>query len=298
MSSTSKSDVVFAPKVWSDHISAYVDRKMGLGQLGMINNTLTAKTGETVSFPFWKSIGDAQEPAENEALAVAPLADDSYNVTVKEVGKAVGWKDAAVRKSSASRAEQETEAQKQIAQKLAEKVDKDIITTINTNGAYFQGFTAAAAADTLNVRSLLTAKILGFGDKHEEAVAVAMHSYNFLDMMTDATAGFLKADATDPLFRTPGFQGRLLGMAVFTFDSLPQATDIGGKKVFNVFMMKQNSFGIYKGSEMNVEKDRDILTRETIIAATMWYGVLSLHGKSDTTDRRIVRATFATSVSA
>ena len=31
--------------------------------------------------------------------------------------------------------------------------------------------------------------------------------------------------------------------------------------------------------EMLVEKDRDILHREDVVAATMWYGTLSLHGK-------------------
>ena len=68
-------------------------------------------------------IGDAQEPLENEGLVEA-LQDDAFSVTVKEIGKAVGWKKKAKRKSAASEGSQESEAQKQIAQVLAERLIK------------------------------------------------------------------------------------------------------------------------------------------------------------------------------
>lgn len=299
MGATQSSDVSFVPKVWSDHINAYFDRKMGLGQLALVDKTLTAEPGETANFPYYKKIGDAQEPGETEGLEVEALQDDSFSVTVKEVGKAVGWKKKAKRKSAASEGSQEAEAQRQIAQVLAEKVDKDIITTINANGASVAGFVATLNTQTANVRDLMKSKITGFGDKSDQAVAVAMHSLDFMAMFTDTTAGFLKADATDPLYGAPGFMGRLLGMAFFVLDTMPEvAGGIASKKAYQHFIFKANAFGIYMAEEMMVEKDRDILHREDVVAATMWYGTLSLHAKVASDDLRIIKGAFVTELSA
>ena len=305
MSSTLSTDVAFVPKVWSDHISAYFDRKMGLGQLALVDKTLQGKPGDTVHFPYFKSIGDAQEPTQTEGLEVEALQDDSFSVTVKEIGKAVGWKDKARRASAAnpsgikSNGTQEAEAQSQIARVFAEKVDKDIITTINAGGASSAGYVATAAANTASINRLLESKIIGFGDKQDQAVAIAMHSLDFLALMTDSTAGFMKADANDPFYNAPGFMGRLLGNALFVLDSMPVVVGgIDGKRAYQHFIFKANAFGIYMAEDMAPEMDRDILHRETVVSATMWYGTLSLHAKASADDKRIVKGAFTTSLSA
>lgn len=304
MASTGTGDVAFVPKVWSDHINAYFDRKMALGSIALIDKTLESAPGETVHFPYFKAIGDAQEPGEDDGLEVRPLQDDAFSCTVKEIGNAVGWKDKARRKSAANpsginpNSKQEAEAQRQIARTFAEKVDKDIITTINTNGAYAAGYVATTAADTMKVSKLLESKIIAFGDKHDDAICVAMHSLDFLNLMNDSTAGFLKADATDPMFGLPGFQGRLLGMALFVLDTMPRATDIESKKAYYHFIFKANPFGIYMAEDMQPEMDRDILHRENLVTATMWYGVLALHAKVSADDKRIARGLMSTNIAA
>lgn len=299
MGATQKSDVNFIPKVWSDHINAYYDRKMGLGQLAMMDKTLVAERGETVNFPYFKKIGDAQEPTESEGLEVEALQDDAFSVTVKEIGKAVGWKKGSLRKSAATQDKHESEAQSQLATVFAEKVDKDIITTINAAGASTPGFIATLITDKMTVVGLLKSKITGFGDKMDQSVACAMHSLDFLSMMSDSTAGFMKADALDPFYGAPGFMGRILGMALFTLDTLPEvAGGIAGKKAYQHFIFKANPFGIYMAEEMLVEKDRDILHRENVVAATMWYGVLSLHAKVSVDDKRIIKGAFVTELAA
>ena len=298
MGATRASDVSFVPKVWSDHITAFFDRKMGLGQLALLDRTLTAEPGETVNFPYFKAIGDAQEPAESEGLEVDPLMDDAFSVTVKEIGKAVGWKDKSKRKSAASAETQEAEAQKQIARVFAEKVDRDIISTINSVGNYVAGYVATANTELATINRLLQSAITGFGDKQDEAVAIAMHSQDFLSIMTDTTAGFLKADANDPFWNAPGFVGRLLGKALFVLDTMPEvAGGIAGRRAWQHFIFKANPFGIYMAQDMQVEKDRDILHRENLVAATMWYGVLGLHEKVSADDERVVRGAFVSALS-
>lgn len=296
--STKSTDVKFSPKVWSDHITAYFDRKMGLGQLALVDRTLMAQPGETVNFPYFKAIGDVEEPTEDQGLAVDKLTDDSFSVTIKEVGKAVGWKDKAFRVSAAGpdKGKQEGEAQSQIARVFAEKVDKDLIATMNL--AHTPGLIATTAAQTSNIRDLYKSKIIGLGDKQDQASAIVMHSLDFMNLLTDSTAGFLHADASDPMYGTAGFMGRLVGTAVFVLDTVPQAPNVDGKKAWYHYFLKPNAFGIYMAQDMIVEKDRDILHRENVVAATMWYGTLNLHGKVAANDYRIVRGVFSSGVNA
>lgn len=302
MGATKSTDVAFVPKVWSDHINAYFDRKMALGQLAVVDKTLQGAPGETVTFPYFKAIGAAQEPAQDEGLEVEALQDDTFSCTVKEIGKAVGWKDKARRKSAANKGgikdngKQEAEAQRQISKVFAEKVDSDIITCINTDGAYTDGFVGTTAAShTANAQRLLQSKITAFGDKSGDAIAVAMHSQDYLRMMNDSTVGFMKADANHPFYNVPGFMGTILGMSLFVLDTMPAVSGgIDSKKAWYHFIFKANPFGIYMAEDMQPEMDRDILHRETIVAATMWYGVLSLHAKIASTDYRIARGAFTT----
>lgn len=298
MGARSTSNVGFTPKVWESHIHAYRDRKMALGQLAMINRKLQGAKGTTVDFPFYNKLGAAQRPTENEGLVVEPLVDSSFQVTVQEIGKATGFKDSSDMASADE--DHEKEAQMQLGELFAEAIDEDIISLLANASNYDTAFTAASAGDVMNVGNLMSMKITGFGDKQDKAIAVAMHSLSLLSLLKDSGTGFLKADATHPFHGAPGYQGLLagLGLAVFTLDSMPRVSDIGSKKTYAAYVFKPNPFGIAFKQEMKIEKDRDILMREDIVAATSWYGMLSLHKKISTDDKRILRGTFTTEVNA
>lgn len=292
MSATQSSDFVFTPKVWKDHIRAYFDKKLVFGAVAAKDDSLTAAPGETVNFPYFKAIGAVEEPAEDEGLTVDKLQDDSFSCTVKEVGKAVGIKKKAFKKSAATKEKIIAEIQQQLARVHAEKVDADLVTEINTSGNYVQGFTATAAAtDYMNVRTLLAAKIGGFGDKMDQSVAVQMHSLQFLDLMKDTTAGFLKADALDPFWGMGGFMGRVLGMAVFVSDQIPAGSTIDSKASKHAFIHKVNPYGIIMKQDMELESDYDILAREWVFTSNEWYGVKSFHAKVASNDYKTVRMT-------
>ena len=297
MAATISTDFAFEPKVWKDHIAAYFDDKLLFGAVAAIDDTLTGQPGETINFPFFETIGDVEEPAETDALSVDNLSDDSFQATVKEVGKAVGVKKKAF-KVSATRTEriiQEITAQ--MGRRHAEKIDSDLIAEVNTAGNYEEGFLATAAADVMNVRNLMRAKVVAFGDKQDEALAVHMHSLQFLDLTIDNTAGFLKADALDPFFRTPGFQGRLLGMAVFVTDKTPQlGAQIDGKDAYRAFFHKIDPYGFIIKQDMELDADYDILNREWVFASNEWYAVKSFHKKISPLDRKTGSLTTTVSV--
>jgi hypothetical protein len=297
MAATVAADFQFEPKVWEDEISAYFPKKLVFGQLALINNTLMTKPGLTVDFPFFEAIGDAEEPAETDSLAVDNLTDDSFSATVKEVGKAVGIKRKALMKSAAEQDRIFSEIQMQMARVIAEKVDADLITEVNTSGNYVQGWTSVDT-EKCSINRILNGLITGFGDRQDEAVALIMHSQNYLDLMTDSTAGFLKADANDPFWNMPGFMGRLLGKALFISDQCPRGSDVSSKKTYHAYAMKVNPYGIMMKSSPIVESDYDMLAREYVFGATQWYAVKGFHGKVAASDKRVCRMTFQTALTA
>lgn len=296
MAATVAADVLFNPVVWKDHIQAYFDQLLVWGASATRFDDLVAAPGETLTWPYFKAIGAAEEPAEAAALTVDALGDDSFASTVKEVGKAVGFTDKSLIVSAGSKERIFGEAQRQIARRLAEKVDQDIITEVSAGANHIEGYNGAAAPDTMSIVNLNKGKIGGFGDRHLESAVVYMHSKQFQDLLNDSTAGFLQLDANDPLARVAGVSGRLLGMAVIVSDLCPVTTDgiAVGVDSYDAFIMKPNAHGLnIKKDFGDFESDRDILARETIVSMTTWYANKGFHAKVDAADLRISRVRTA-----
>lgn len=293
--STLAADFAFEPKVWQDHVDAFFRRKLVFGAFALTDDTLTAAPGETVNFPYFKKIGDAEEPLEDEGLAVDKLQDDAFSATVKEVGKGVGVKMKALRVSAARRERVFSEIQSQIGTVHAEKVDRDLVTEIVT--ASQEVYTQASPATLMNIKILADMKFGGFGDRGNEASVTFMHSLQYNDLLQDDTAKFLQADANDPAALVAGNVGVLLGMNIIVTDNVPEiAGGIGGKKAYQAITIKPNAYGFMTAENPLIERDKDILHREWVFAGTQWYAVKNFHSKVATDDLRISTAVAATSV--
>lgn len=274
MPATISADFAFAPKVWQDHIMAYFDRKLVYGAFALRDDSLTAQPGLTQNFPYFKKVGAAQIPAEDEGLIVDNLADDSFNVTCVEVSKAVGVSKKAFKTSAARTERIIQEVQEQIGRVMAEQVDADLLTALASSST--TGYLSAAGNSygTMNIRNLNIGKVVAFGDKHKDSVVCFMHSMQFLDLMTDTTAGFLVANALDPMFMVEGFEGRLAGVALISVDTLPKNANgqINSKNTWDSFICKANAYGFMVKQEMELESDYDILHRQWVFAGDQWYG--------------------------
>jgi N4-gp56 family major capsid protein len=280
MPATVAADFSFAPKVWQDHIMAYFDRKLVFGAFALRDDSLTAEPGLTQNFPYFQKIGAAEKPAEDEGLQVDQLTDNSFSVTVGEVAKAVGVTKKAFYSSAARRERILQECQEQLGRVIAEQIDADLLTVFSASGAYSTGYTSSnSQADFMNIRTLNKGKIIAFGDKHKDAQVLFMHSHQLMDMLADTTAGFLVANALDPMFLVEGFEGRLNGMAIVVDDNMPLnvAGQLNSSNVYDAFIHKRNAYGFMVKQDMEVEQDYDMLHRQWVVAATEWYGCLSFH---------------------
>lgn len=277
MSYTAAANFVFSPVVWQDHIMAYFDRKLVFGAFALRDDSLVSAPGTTQTFPYFKKVGAAQKPAEDEGLNVDNLSDDSFTVTVSEVSKAVGVSKKAFKVSAARTERIIQEVQEQIGRVMAEQVDADLLTALTASST--TGYTSAAGNSygNMNIRNLNSGKIVAFGDKNKDAVVCFMHSLQYLDMMTDTTAGFLQANAIDPMFMVEGFEGRLAGMAIITNDNMPKNTggQINSKDNYDAYVCKANAYGFMVKQDMELESDYDILHRQWVFAGDQWYGCRS-----------------------
>lgn len=280
MGATVAADFVFEPKVWKEHIAAFFRDKLTFGAIAMSDDTLTSEPGESINFPYFKQIGAVEEPAENASLTVDNLSDDSFSATVKEVGKAVGVKKKAFKKSAARTERIISEITSQIGRRHAEKVDSDLLTEFSTSG----NFTNANVGAGPTVEKINTGKVTVFGDLHQEAMALQIHSLDMLAVMNATSNGFMKADALDPMYRVPGFTGRLLGMAVFENDKVTQGA---------CYAHKVDPYGYILKQDMELESDYDILAREWVFTGNQWYAVKSFHAKIASNDLKTAKITFA-----
>ncbi len=293
MGATTSADFNFTPKVWKDHIMAYFRRRLVAGAFALQDDTLKSEPGTVINFPYFKKIGDAQVPAEDEGLEVDKLSDDAFSVSIAEVSKAVGVKKKAFKTSAARTEEIISEVQRQIGRVMAEKIDKDLITEFSTASNYVDGYVGATTADKMTVSNLNTGRITAFGDLFKDAVVCFMHSLQFLDLMNASASGFLQANALDPMFLVEGFQGRLLGMAIVVTDNLGTAALSSSGTGHQAFIHKENAYGFMVKQDMEVESDYDILHREWVFTGDQWYGVKSFHAKVSAQDLKTARLVTA-----
>lgn len=304
---TESADFVFEPKVWSDHSMAYFDKKLVYGAFALRNDELEAEgKGVVVNFPYYKSIGAAEDLTENVAMGVDNLKDDSFSATVFEKGKAVGVTETAFMESADTQSGVMSEAQRQIGRVLAEAVDMELndeITSFNgnkkgpigveTNQAKYDnmlmGFQATKAEDKFNIRNLAIAQKRGFGDKSSDAKVIFVHPMQTLDSDLDTQSGFLKADANMPYSAINGFIGMLKNMAIIESESVKKLpAKIGGKDAYLAHMHKVNSYGIIQKKDVTFKLGEQILNRQVIVRANQWYGVKSFHAKINSDDTKAV----------
>lgn len=296
-------DIKFEPKTYSDHVKAYFDTKLVLGAFAVRNSDLMGEgKGLVVNFPYYNTIGEAEEPEENEKVGIDNLTDDSFNTSVFEVAKGVGFSQKSFLSTADSKAGMIEEGMSQIGRRFAERVEKKLLEEIFTysgtptgspgltEASYNNmviGYKAAKATDVMNPRIFLEARELAFGDKADETAVCFMHTLQLLDLMTDTTSGFLKADANSPWNFLGGFQGTLFGTPIIRYDGVPKASaQVANTDAYVAHFHKANAFGIIEKEDVTMTEDFDAAARKYFVVGNQWYGVKSFDRKIHSLDNK------------
>jgi N4-gp56 family major capsid protein len=256
---TLKSDMI-VPEVFGDIVTAKFKGKLVIANFALTDTTLVGNPGDTVHFPKWNPIGDAEDLEEDVAMVPEVLTSSDADATVKEVGKAVVISDQALLSSIGDPLD---EAGAQVGKVVARKIDADLVSEAVTNCP------EGRVVDTNDefYEKVADAKSL-WGDEAEEISVLLVHSKMYTALLKDAN--FISADKYPAGVLITGAIGTLYGVPVMITDRVPYDTETG---IATSIMLERNALGYITKRAPIVETGRDILKRNTIITTNVHYAV-------------------------
>lgn len=260
MAQTQLSNLV-NPEVMADMIQAELPNLIRFAPLADVDNTLVGRPGSTVTVPKWAYIGDAADVAEGQPIPLDEMATSTDTFSIKKAGKGVELTDEAV---LSGYGDPIGEAQRQISLAIANKVDNDALVAL-------QGATqtyATPAGSGLTVAELDNA-IQVFGDEELENMILLANPKDAAVLRADAAEQWTRASELGDRILSSGVFGEVLGAQVARSNKLAEG---------EAYLVKSGALGLYMKRDVQVESDRDIVNKTTVITADQHYGV---HIKDD-----------------
>lgn len=124
MNDTTKLANLIDPEVMAPMISAKIPNAIVATAFAKIDTTLEGQPGSTITIPYYKYIGDAEEVAEGVEQGTAQLTTDTDTYTVKKIVKDVELTDEAVLSGYGNPV---GETNSQLAKAIASKIDNDVM---------------------------------------------------------------------------------------------------------------------------------------------------------------------------
>lgn len=271
---TTASDLI-QPEVWGPALRDAILGKAVMVPLVTTDPSLEGNPGDTINFPKFGYIGDAEDLTEGVAMETRKLTMTSSSATIKEVGVAVEMTDTAI---LTSLGQPQDQALQQIGLAQSRKLDADV---------------RAAAEDTSDTSPLVAtgtgggvfswdafrAGILPLGDEWNPAdfSGLIIHSKQHNDLLGDDN--FQSVDKFGPgAVIQRGQVGSIAQVPVFVSDRATAVTDVDpdvadNQAGYNALLIKKGAITLAYKRRPVVEKDRDILARTTVVATNVHYAV-------------------------
>jgi N4-gp56 family major capsid protein len=248
------------PQVMADMISAELPKKIKFAPLARIDRTLAGQPGNTITVPKYAYIGDAADVAEGVAMGTTVLTASTTQATVKKAGKAVEITDESV---LSGYGDPVGEANRQLLMSIAAKVDNDAVTALGN------ATLTHTAASVISYNNIVDA-IDKFAEEDDEPKILFIHPLQ---------KGTLRKDpqfiANVPNAYMEGVIGEIAGCQVVASAKVQQrdttATPDGIMDVYDNLIVKPGAIDIYLKRDAQVETDRDILAKTTVISADEHY---------------------------
>ncbi|WP_425203987.1 N4-gp56 family major capsid protein [Priestia megaterium] len=242
------------PEVMADMISAELPNKIKFAPLARIDSTLAGQPGNTITVPKYAYIGDAEDVAEGVAMGTTILTSSSTQATVKKAGKAVEITDES---ALSGFGDPVGNANDQLLKSIAAKVDNDSVTALGAA-------TLTHAAGAVVSYNAIVDAIDKFEEEDDEAKILFIHPLQ---------KGTLRKDpnfiANVPNAFMSGVIGEIAGCQVVASGKVP-----ADATTYTNFIVKQGALDIYLKRDVQVETDRDILKKSTVISADEHYTVV------------------------
>ena len=127
MANEIKKENVIIPEVMGEMINAKIEALAKLTPYAKVDTTLQGVAGDTKTIPSWNYIGDAEDVAEGNEVALTQMTASTKKFTIKKAMKAVGITEEA---RLSGLGDPIGQAEYQLAKSIIGKVDNDILTAV------------------------------------------------------------------------------------------------------------------------------------------------------------------------
>lgn len=241
------------PQVLADMISAELEDAIWFAPLANVDRSLVGRPGSTITVPKFKYIGDADDVAEGEAIDLALLETSTEDFTIKKAGKGVEITDEAV---LSGLGDPIGEAAKQLTMSIANKVDNDVLAALDTTSLVYTDGTAwnlDTISDAIDI----------FNDEDDEPMVLVMNPKDAAKLRKAVAGDWERASDLGDDVIVRGTYGAVLGAQVVRSRKTAEGT---------AYLVKQGALAIYMKRDVEIESDRDILRKTTVITADQHYG--------------------------
>ena len=243
---------LFNPQVVGDLIRGKLTNNMVFMPITQIDYTLEGRAGNTITVPTYAFIGEAAAVNEGADIPLAQLSETTDTATIIKLGKAVQITDEA---ALSGYGDPIGEAANQIALALDGGNDTKIYDILHAiSGTYLH----TAAAATLSTDDINNA-LVKFGEKLDGVKYLFVNPADYAILRK--TSAWLPASeiAADAMVR--GVVGEIYGCRVIVSNKLTTDNES--------FIVKEGAFRTFLKRGVNVEFDRDILNKSTVIAGDL-----------------------------
>ena len=256
---------VINPQVMADMVSAKLPKLIKFTPLAFIERTLVGIPGDTLTVAKWTYSGDATEITEGQSIPVDQLGTSKTTMTIKQAGKAVEITDKA---ALVAHGDIYSEAARQIALAIANKVDNDLVTVAKTA-------TQNIAEAPITVDNIDKALQL-FEDEEDAKYVALVNPKDAIKLRADAGKNWLRGSELGADVIVSGTFGEISGVQVvrskkveegkgFLVKISPDATDEEDNAKYGAFVINLKR-------DVMVENDRDILKKTTVYSGDEYYG--------------------------
>lgn len=244
------------PEVLAPIVSYEFKQAMRFTPLASVDTTLQGRSGDTLKFPAFTYIGDAQDVAEGAPIPLDKLGTTTKSVTIKKAAKGTEITDEAVLSGYGDPVGEST---KQLGLAIANKVDNDILAAALTAS---QTVKFAATSDGVQLALTLFAK----NNDQDDAPVVAL--FNPADAAALRKATRAEGTGTDVAQNAlvNGTKFEVLGVQIIESNKVT-----AGQAIYIKVSPSVPALKLVLKRAAEVENQRNIINKTTVLTADEHY---------------------------
>ena len=254
------------PEVMADMISAKLPKMIKFTPLAYVERKLVGQPGNTVTVPKWVYSGDAKDIAEGEAIVPDQLTTAKSNMTIKKAGKGIELTDEAILSGIGDPIGQATH---QIALAIANKVDNDLAKEAEKATQFVTE--APTTGDALD-KALAV-----FSDEEDAHYVAVINPEDAIALRSNTVKEWLRGSEIGANTVVSGTFGETHGVQIVRSKKVTKGkgflVKVSATETDTDDVAKYGAFVINLKRDVEIEKDRDILKKTTVITGDEHYGV-------------------------